>query len=273
MTNQLYANFGKLVDKRKNNPEADTIKELKDYKVSIPNYLIPGNENYVDTSVPPKKTGPKRKRRKSESTVAAESSAEDRSETAQPITAINVQYLDDYGKEGTFKLKYTKNMRVNTLAKAIKKKRKITSEFRLIKKSDGTILDLQKTAIEAELKDDEIIILDKAVEQKEEHHEDEDEEMEEESTETEVRFLLKGSDKIWSKKFPLGTTTAYMYMSFAGQFRKRHTAITLYRSDGTPVNRYVNIEDLNLRPLEILRQDDEELIMMDINWIDIKKQH
>src|SRR5438128_7917021 len=185
MINQLYANFGKFVDKRKNNPEADTIKELKDYKVRIPNYIIPGNENYVDTSVPPKKTGPKRKRRKSESTVAAESSAEDRSETAQPITAINVQYLDDDGKEGTFKLKYTRNMRVNTLAKAIKKKRKITSEIRLIRKSDGSILDLQKTALEAELSNEEVIILDRPVEQ------DQDEEMEGESETIQVRFLQK----------------------------------------------------------------------------------
>ena len=73
MSKQLYANFGKFVDRRKNDPEANTIEELQAYKVSIPECYIPGNENFVDTSVAPK-TGPKRKRRKSESTVAADSS-------------------------------------------------------------------------------------------------------------------------------------------------------------------------------------------------------
>src|SRR5438128_2178981 len=265
MTKQLYANFGKFVDKRKNNPEADTIKELRAYKVSIPDYLIPENENYVDTSVPPKKTGSKRKRRKSESTVAAESSAEDRSETAQPITSINVQYIDEDGKDCTFKLKYTQNMRVNTLAKAIKKKRKITSEIRLIRKSDGSILDLQKTALEAELSNEEVIILDRPVEQ------DQDEEMEGESETIQVRFLQKGTSRVINIDFAPSDTAVNMYMTIAQHIRKRHTAITLYRSDGTPVNRYTTVEGLQLRHFEILREGNTEVIPMDINWIERKK--
>src|SRR5438128_1213141 len=266
MSKQLYANFGKFVDRRKNDTEANTIDELKAYKVSIPECYIPGNANFVDTSVAPK-TDPKRKRRKSESTVAADSSAEERSVTAQPITHVNVQYIDDEGKDATFKLKFTRNMCINTLAKAIMKKKKITARFRLLRKSDSTVLDLQQTALEAKLQDNEVIILDKTLEL------GNDEEMEEESNVVHIRFLQKGASKIWSKDFPYNTSTTNMYMEFAQHIKKRHTAFTLYRSDGTPVNRYTNVENLNIRHLEILREGSEEVVPMDINWIDLKKQH
>src|SRR5438128_2495917 len=266
MSKQLYANFGKFVDRRKNDAEADTIKELTAYQVSIPECFIPGNKNFVDTSVAPK-TGPKRKRRKSDSTVAAESSAEDRSETAQPITTVIVQYIDDEGKDATFRLKYTPKMRINTLAKAIKRKRKITSDIRLIRKADESILQTQKTATEAGLLNEEVIILDKAVEQ------NQDEEMEQESYNIQVKFLPKGTGKVINIDFPPQTTTVNMYMTFAQCIRKRYNTFTLYRSDGTPVNRYTSVEGLQLRHFEILREDDTEVIPMNINWLDNKKQH
>src|SRR5438132_800410 len=269
MSKQLYANFGKFVDRRKNDTEANTIDELKAYKVSIPECYIPGNESFVDTSVA-RTTGSKRKRRKSESTLEADSSAEERSATAQPITHINIQYRDDEDKDATFKLKFTKNMRINTLAKAIMKKKKITTRFRLIRKADSSILDLQKTAIETELKDGEVIILDKSLEIGEE---EKDEEMEEESNTVHIRFLQKGASKIWSKDFPNTTSTTNMYMEFAQHIRKRHTSFTLYRGDGTPVNRYTTVDKLHIRNLEILKEGSEEVVPMDINWIDSKKQH
>src|SRR5438128_3023237 len=112
-----------------------------------------------------------------------------------------------------------------------------------------------------------VIILDKVVEQ------NQDKEMEEESYNIQVKFLPKGTSKVINIDFPPQTTTVNMYMTFAQRIRKRYNTFTLYRSDGTPVNRYTSVEGLQLRHFEILREDDTEVVLMDINYLDNRKQH
>src|SRR5438132_4461251 len=132
MTKQLYANFTKFVGRRKTEG-VDIIQELKEYKVSVPEFLIPGNEKYIDTSVAAKKSERKKKRKKAESTTTAESSPEERNELAQPLTRAVIQYIDEAGKEASFRIKFTQNMKVNTLARSIRKKRKLEGNTPLLR--------------------------------------------------------------------------------------------------------------------------------------------
>ena len=261
MTKQFYGNFGKFVDRRKQEGK-DTIAELVAYKVSIPEYLIPGNANFVDTSVAPKKTKEnKRKRKKAESTTTAESSADERSTEAQPVTRAIVHYIDEEGNPANFRIKYTRNMYINTLAKAIQKKRKISGNFQLLRKSDNSPLDFQKTATEVGLQNEEELVINMEFVQEEEEPEG-----------IEIKIIPKGASKIWTKRLPPHTSTTNIYMQFAEHIRKKHTDFTLYRSDGTVMNRYTSLEKLNLRRFEILKEENEETIPMNIHWLDTKKQ-
>src|SRR5437879_3434724 len=172
MTKQLYANFTKFVGRRKTEG-VDIIQELKEYKVSVPEFLIPGNEKYIDTSVAAKKSERKRKRKKAESTTTAESSPEERSELAQPLTRAVIHYIDEAGKEASFRIKFTQNMKINTLAKSIRKKRKLEGKFQLLR-SDNSPLDFEKTATEVGLKDEEKLMINMEFNQEEQMEEDTD---------------------------------------------------------------------------------------------------
>src|SRR5437879_9859045 len=173
MTKQLYANFTKFVGRRKTEG-VDIIQELKEYKVSVPEFLITGNDKYIDTSVAVKKAERKRKRKKAESTTTAESSPEERTELAQPLTRAVIQYINKQGKEASFRIKFTQNMKINTLAKSIRKKRKIKGNFQLLR-SDNSPLDFEKTATEAGLKDEEKLTINLEFNQDDQMEEDIDE--------------------------------------------------------------------------------------------------
>src|SRR5438128_1023275 len=262
MTKQLYANFTKFVGRRKAEG-VDVIQELKEYKVSIPDFLIPGNDKYVDTSVAAKKTERKKKRKKAESTTTAESSPEERNELAQPLTRAVIQYIDEAGKEASFRIKFTQNMRINTLAKSIRKKRKIEGNFQLLR-SDNSPLDFEKTATEVGLKDEEKLTINLEFNQ--------DDQMEEDIDGIRIQFLPKGSTIVKTLMVPPQTTTTSIYMQIAELTGKKPNDFTLYRGDGTPLNRYTDAGFLQFREFEVLRQELEETIPMEIHWIDNKKQ-
>ena len=262
MSKQLYANFTKFVGRRKAEG-ADVIQELKEYKVSVPEILIPRNDKYIDTSVAAKKTERKKKRKKAESTTTAESLPEERNELAQPLTRAVIQYIDEAGKEASFRIKFTQNMRINTLAKSICKKRKIEGNFQLLR-SDDSPLDFEKTAMEVGLKDEEKLTINMEFAQ--------EDQMEEDTDEIRIQFLPKGSSTVKTLKVPPQTSTTSIYMQIAEQTGKKPNDFTLYRGDGTPLNRYSEAGFLQFREFKVLRQELEETIPMEIQWIDNQKQ-
>src|SRR5438128_7839773 len=262
MTKQMYANFTKFVGRRKAEG-VDVIQELKEYKVSVPEFLIPGNDKYIDTSVAAKKAERKRKRKKAESPTTAESSPEERNELAQPLTRAVIHYIDEAGKEASFRIKFTQNMKINTLAKSIRKKRKLEGNFQLLR-SDKSPLNFEKTVTEVGLKDEEKLTINMEFAQ--------DDQMEEDTDMIQVQYLPKGSGVIRTLTVPPNTTTISLYMQIAELTGKKPNDFTLYRGDSTPLNRYTDVGFLQLREFEVLRQELEETIPMEIQWIDNKKQ-
>ena len=265
MSKQLYGNFAKFVDRRKNSTMEELIEELKSYKVSIPDRCIPGNPTFVDTRVAAKKEKTKgRKRKKVESTTSAESSTDERTTEAQPITRATIIYIDETGNKASFRIKFTQNMKINTLARSIMKKRKITNRFQLIRKSDNLPLDFTKTATEIGLKDGEELEINMEFIR--------GDPMEEEDEGIRIRILPKGQSKVWTAILPPSTSSTALYMKFGEHIGKKASEFTIYRSDGTPMCRYTDLGDLLIRQNEVLRQEDEELIPMELHWIDSFKQ-
>ncbi|HTD20137.1 MAG TPA: hypothetical protein VK667_11470, partial [Ktedonobacteraceae bacterium] len=158
LTAAKYDTFSKFAMRRINSGK-DDIQELARYGVSVPEYLDPANNSFVDTSVASKITERKRRRKVEPATTVESSAEEGQSTPKKDATRVKVFYKDVDGKEQSFMQTFTANQMMSTLAKRIAKVTKKT-DIRLVHKSNLQLINLEITTTAAGLKHlDEIAVI------------------------------------------------------------------------------------------------------------------
>ena len=197
MSNSYYQKFSKFVGRRE---EESIVRDLQAFEVSIPSFLIPGNPDFVDTSVPSQKVK-KRKRTREQSETTVESSM-DESGPQKVVTRLLVNYSNATGEADSFYLKFTRGQLIGTLIKKIKSKLGVSQTVRLTRNSTKELLDESKTAAELDIQNKEEVTVVLV-------------EPEQEESGITIRIQIAGGSRIWTKSVEPYISTTNLYMQYA----------------------------------------------------------
>ena len=245
-----YESFTNWVGRRRR-ANKDDVQDIAKWKVSIPDYMDPTNPAYIDTSISAKQYNEKEEQRKNK----------------QCKLTVNLPAaLSPTETEQTQEVIFRPKDRMTTVLRNIKKKFSIGYQIDLTNAENDAMVNLFVIVDKAGIKDGSTVSIHKTITGSS------TESPESSTNAITVRVQCLTSSKIWEITLPYTASTTHLYHKFQTENQLKHGSFTLLRSDQSRISRFTTLGNLHLRRGETIIYRPQEPIMLDVKWLDDKRQ-
>jgi hypothetical protein len=253
MKPKSYEQFTNWVGRRRRQGKTDNddMQDMAKWKVSLPDFMNPSNQAYIDTSISAKQYYEKEEQRK-----------------AKPgkLTVRLPAGISPTENEQVQEVTFRPKDKMTTVLKNIKKAFKLGIQVDLLIEGSERALNLFVIADKAGLKDGCTIVLHRT------NTGSSSESPDPPANLVTVRIQHLTSSKVWTQTLPETASTTHLYYEFQTHYQYTHGSFTLLRSDGSRISRFTTLGNLHLRRNEVLIYRPIDSIMIDASWLDNERE-